>query len=175
MYSYERGWAGWRERWRELCSHYKVITKKKGQVAVTTAIKYWRERERLEGRESWGGGHISYEILTGKEWKRGRQRGRERCRWDQLSNIAIKYCQRVTVKNRRERKKIGGKGMALMQWHYILCGFQVKHSFLAFNANKAPYQMRIMKFQHTVREDEFFSNLSGDFTLTSGICKATNT
>lgn len=28
------------ERWMELWSHYKVITKKKGQVAVTTAIKY---------------------------------------------------------------------------------------------------------------------------------------
>lgn len=32
--------AGRRERWRDLWSHYKVITKKKGQLAVTTAIKY---------------------------------------------------------------------------------------------------------------------------------------
>lgn len=39
-----------RGRRRELWSHYKVITKKKGQVAVTTAIKYWRDRERQDGR-----------------------------------------------------------------------------------------------------------------------------
>lgn len=44
MYSDDRGqerwWAGSRERWRELWSHYKVITRGKGQVAVTTSIKY---------------------------------------------------------------------------------------------------------------------------------------
>lgn len=32
--------VGSKERRTELWSHYKVITKSKGQVAVTTAIKY---------------------------------------------------------------------------------------------------------------------------------------
>lgn len=84
MYSDERGqerwWAGGRERWRELWSHYKVITKKKGQVAVTTAIKYRGDRERLGGRERERERkrHISYKTLTGKETER--ETDSERCR-----------------------------------------------------------------------------------------------
>lgn len=50
-----------------------------------------------------------------------------------------------------------------MQWHYIvvLCGFQVKHPILAFNANKAP-QMSIFKFQHTTRKINFSATCQED-------------
>lgn len=54
----------------------------------------------------------------------------------------------------------------ISSWSF--CGFQVKHPFMAFDANKAPYS-------DERTEDESHSDLSGEFTLMSGMFKATKT